>query len=196
MWSNDLRAGLGAKRKWGKEAAQKNNFSEQDVWSCCSPNFLVFSFGFQYILESHSADSFGMFTNYKITWLTMILIRQNCISAGHFIVVTWRKAKCSCVSWQSTHLGHEVVFVATLQNPVLARQLSSVITETFWSTSGYLERFTRISESENSDVFLLSIISLKVSESMGSRERRHSCIQISKNNFRQKTLFSLQVLFK
>lgn len=67
MWSNDLRTGLEAKRKWGKEAAQKNNFSEQDVWSCCSSNFVVFFFGFQYILESHSPDSLGMFANYEIT---------------------------------------------------------------------------------------------------------------------------------
>lgn len=65
MWSNDLRTGLEAKRKWGKEAAQKNN-SEQDAWSCCSSNFVVFFFGFQYILESHSPDSLGMFANYKI----------------------------------------------------------------------------------------------------------------------------------
>lgn len=65
MWSNDLRTGLGAKRKWGKEAAQRNNFSEQDVWSYYRPNFVVFSFGFQYILEGHS-DSLGMFTNYKL----------------------------------------------------------------------------------------------------------------------------------
>lgn len=67
MWSYDLRTGLEAKRKWGKEAAQKSNFSEQDVWSCCSPNFVVFFFGFQYILEGHSPDSLGVFADYKIT---------------------------------------------------------------------------------------------------------------------------------
>lgn len=162
MWSNDLRTELGAKRKWGKEAAQKNNFSEQDVWSCCSPNFVIFSFGS--ILEGHSPNSLGMFTNYKITWLTMVLIGQKWTLAGHFITVTWHNAKCSCLPWQSTQSGHKVTFIATLQSPILARQLSTVNMETFWSTSGYLERFTRISERENSDVFLLSIIFLKVSE--------------------------------
>lgn len=88
MWSNDLRTGLGAKRKWGKEAAQKNSFAEQDVWSCCSPNFVVFSFGFQYILEGHSPDSSGMFTHYKITWLTTVSAGESCTLAGHFTIVT------------------------------------------------------------------------------------------------------------
>jgi len=96
MCSNDLRTGLGAKRKWGKEAAQKNN-SEQDALSCCSPNFVVFSFGFQYILEGRSPDSLGMFTNQKITWLTMILIGYNCTLAGHFTMVTWHNGQCGCL---------------------------------------------------------------------------------------------------
>lgn len=60
--------------------------------------------------------------------------------------------------------GIKITFIAALQSLILARQLSNVNVETFCFTSGYLEKFTGIPKSENSDVFLLSISFLKVSE--------------------------------